>query len=272
MVRPLRQEWNFVQDFNGLYGTRVYLDCADEHPEAVDLPILWDGWDEDNATCTLKKIDIRFLCDRGNDVKRYTLNYDSYVNPEPEYNDIGSNENLLPTNIDIAAEWTVYQNPSTPDVTISPGEMWSWKSSPTVQATDVTIIKSTPVETFVITRYGWGADLHEYNEKAKLCVGKVNKTEFLKFDPETVRFDGANLEEIKNNSRHTRKWLARLKFSAKLGLNDTWNKTWNFKTNTYEELIHGGDVEKKLHDKEELTQLFRFGQGGISANPVFPNQ
>lgn len=268
-VRPLIQKWSFEQDLNGCNATRCYIDCEDNHPEATTLPLIGDSFDDNNANCTAKKISTEFLCERSNVLKRYTISYDSYVNPESTYDNTGNNSDLLPISIELASDYDTFTNQEDDTAT----DFWAWEDSPTERALGVTIFKNLAMETFIITRYVWGQNLEEYNTNAKLAVGKINILEFMGFAPETVRFDGASLEEVKNNRiSNARKWLAKLKFSVKLNDGDSWQKLYDKKTNTYKTLIFGNNANVKLYDTYDLQTLFTFGEAPLFPDPVFPNR
>lgn len=267
-VKPLIKEWKFAQDVNGYSGTRLYLTTTNDDSTAVELPVIGDQWDTTYTNVTVKRIDVSFTCERNNTYKTYTISYDSYVDAQVQYNNQGNNMELLPLNMDLSCDYNTFNNPTADQG----ANFWGWTSAPTVRLTGQTILKPVPMESFVIVRYVYGTNLRAYNDLARKCVQKVNTYEMMKFPIATVRFDGAQFEEVKNNARYSeRKWLVSLKFTARLEPLDTWQHLYNPITNKYEEIVFGPNAEK-LYGDYDLTSLFTFGQSSLGTDPVFPNQ
>jgi hypothetical protein len=156
----------------------------------------------------------------------------------------------LPISIDLSSDFNTFTNPEG----TSPN-FWYWKSAPNVKITGETFIKPNPQESFIITRNVYGSNLEGYHDIARKCVMKVNKEEMMKFPKETVRFDGAQFEEITNNARSSeRKWKVQLKFSAKLAANLTWQMDYNPTNNSFEERLFA-PLGTKAYETEDLKLL-----------------
>lgn len=276
-VKPIMSEWNWGQDINGYYGTRVFVTVTEGDSGSTTLPNLGDSWSADYPLLTAKKIDAKYINDNPHCPQKIIVSYDSYYVANPEYNDTGNNADLLPITIDMAPDYDTYNNPA--DATST--KYWYWADGvadpPAVapdRVTGVTLFRLVPQETFMISRYVFGSNLVAYHAIAKTSVGKVNADVWMGFAKETVRFDGAQFEEIRNDRKGSqRKWLARLKFSAKLKPDDTWNKIYNAETNAYDEILFYtgvGTAGAKLYETVNLIQLFTFGASALSASPVVP--
>jgi len=277
--KPIMSEWNWGRDINGYYGTRVFVTSTDA--DAIALPDLGDSWSTALPTLTVKKWDVKYINDNPNCPQRIVVSYDSYYVANPEYDESGgggtNNSDLLPISIDMAPDYDTYNNPADSTST----KYWYWADGVAVppavapkRATGVTLFRLLPQESFIISRYVFGTNLVAYHNIAKNTVGKVNNGLWMGLDIGTVRFDGVQFEEIRNDRKGTqRKWLAKLKFSAKLKSGDTWNKLYNPETNTYDEMLFYSGVGAngaKMYEEANLVTLFTFGAAALSASPVVP--
>jgi hypothetical protein len=225
-VYPLMQQWSFTESYQGVSGTRVYLEDKSQPGvggTAETLPDIGDTWDDDDYDgVTLKSIETSYPSteDCG---RRFVCNYDS--NPFTQVEVL--NDEDTPTNVEISGELCAIEPYS--DKVDSEGKhtefYWTWDS-------DDEGVNQSIFTHAVLTNIKYTKTISDVDDYVMTCneyTGHTNDAKFFGFPKGMVLFEGANLYQFKNKAGWTR-WRAELNFSIRNvtdNLTDDDKNGWN---------------------------------------------
>lgn len=234
----LKEGYSINVSTGGKTGSRTYIALSSKNTTpslTYDLPSIGDPWGLDHPDLLVNGITKVPLgvCDHWKWIVSYSSN---------SINISWTSESDLPTSMSVGTEYD--------SLSFKSGD-WTWVEGGNCPADLMRIPKKVVLVRIDVQRYVYDSSIDDWMSIVYGLVGRYNSSTFLGFPAGKVMFDGCDAEELSDETSSGKKWLARLRFTAR---SENWVKVFDPESGDYKTPKDGSN--RLLFESGNFSTLF----------------